>query len=195
MSVFTGRGMMGRHSRHEQDVSGITGYGAIAADRALFGEEDAEPLLFDASPSQVINLPNVLYGLIVLACVGAIDWFASNYMVVEPYVMLAQVAAVVGAVGLSFARTYRTRISIDAHRINWEQGVFKRVLFSTELAAVRDVAVVQPWWQRPFGVGVVMLGIDDPRKPARRLPGIRGFASLAELIREAAARAARNNKA
>src|ERR1700712_3417419 len=194
MFVSAGRSMKGQRSGHERDVSGITGYGAIAADSALLRELEAKPLWFDASPSQIINLPNVFYGLVVLACVGAIDLYASKFRVIDSYVMAAQVAATVAAVALSFARTYRTRISIDARRINWEQGIFRRVLFSTDLALVRDVSVVQPWWQRPFGVGVVMLYIDDPRKPVRKLPGIRGFNRLSEQIMEAAAQAARAGK-
>lgn len=181
--------MKGQRSRHEQHVSDITGYGAITADDTLFDEQEVEPWLFRASPSQVINLPNVLYGLIVAACVGGIDLYASRYIAVDSYVLFAQAAAILAAVGMSFAKTFRTKISIDSTRINWEQGVFKRVLFSTDLSQVRRVWVLQPWWQRPFRVGVVMLAVDDPRKPVRRLPGIRGFNVLCEKISDAARRA------
>lgn len=194
MFVSAGRGMKGQHSRHEPDVAEITGYGAMTADGVLFCEPDEKPLLFEGSPSQVINLPNVFYGLIVLACVGAIDLYASKFIALDPYVLCAQVAAIVAAVAMSFAKTFRTKIWIDAEKIYWEQGVFKRVLFSTELAAARNVWVIQPWWQRPFGVGMVMIGVDEPRKRVRRLPGIHGFEALCEQIRAAAVVAGREQQ-
>jgi hypothetical protein len=163
----------------------ISAAAALADDRVVHEPVTRETPLFEASPSQLINLPSVLYGLAVMALIGAIDGYASGYLVIEKFVLALQAAGVLAGVLTPFCKTAFTRITIDHEQIAWSQGVFRRRVSYLKLASIDGLSCVKPRWQQPFNVGFIMISTTDKRHPARRLPGIYHCEQLAERLEKA----------
>lgn len=145
----------------------------------------ASQVIFNGTPSQVINLPALLKGGIVMALVGAIHFCASSHIPFQWHLALAQTVAVMVGVSLPFLKTAFTKIVIDAERITWQQGFLYRRVSSLELSRIHSITSVQPWWQRLFGTGSVILTTSDGAHPVRRLPGIKDADQLCKKLAEA----------
>ncbi|KNH07070.1 hypothetical protein BRCH_01058 [Candidatus Burkholderia brachyanthoides] len=66
-----------------------------------------------------------------------------------------------------------TEVIIDAERITRRRGILNRTVSSLELFRIQDVTSLHPWWQRPFGVGTVVVVTSDSDNPVVWfLPGI-----------------------
>jgi uncharacterized membrane protein YdbT with pleckstrin-like domain len=144
----------------------------------------ARQVIFSGAPSQVINIPAFLKGGVVIALVGAIHLYASDEFPFQWRLVLIQAAAVMIGVGLPFLKTALTEIVIDTERITWTQGILRRRVSSLDLSLIRGVTTVQPWWQRIFGTGSVILKTSDAAHPVRRLPGIRNAEQLRKRLEE-----------
>lgn len=144
-------------------------------------------VIFRGAPSQAVNLPALLKGCAVMALIGGIHVFASGAFPFQWHVLLAQACAVLVGVALPFVKTAFTRIVIDTERITWTQGILHRRASGLDLSRIQSVTTVYPWWQRPFGVGSIILTTNDLARPIRRLPAIRGADQLCKKLREAIA--------
>lgn len=144
-------------------------------------------VIFNGTPSQVINIPAFLKGSMVLALIGVIHIYASDRIPFQTHVLLAQAAAVLMGVGLSFLKTAFTKITIDTEQITWKQGMLRRRIATLELSRIQTITTLRPWWQRPFGTGSVIIVTDDPSHPLRRLPGIRNAEQLRSTLGKASA--------
>jgi len=133
----------------------------------------ANEVIFNGAPSQIINLPAVLKGGAVIVVVAMIHVCAATYFPLQWTLVLVQSLAVLVGVGLPFLKTASTEIVIDSKRITWRQGWIRKRASHLELAHIRHITVVYPWWQRAFGTGTILLETDDARHRVRRLPGIR----------------------
>lgn len=133
----------------------------------------ANEVIFNGAPSQIINLPALVKGAAVILIVAAIHFFAATYFPLQWRLVLVQSLAVLVGVGLPFLKTASTEIVIDSKRITWTQGLLRKRTSYLDIAHIRHVAVIYPWWQRMFGTGTIMLETDDARHRVRRLPGIR----------------------
>jgi uncharacterized membrane protein YdbT with pleckstrin-like domain len=138
----------------------------------------ANQMIFNGSPSQVINLPAILKGGVVMALIAAIHFCVSDHFPFQWHVVIAQSIAVMIGVGLPFVKTAFTGIVIDTERIIWTQRLVYPRVSSLELSRIRGVTSVHPWWQRLFGTGTVILTTNDPARPVRRLPGIKNADQL-----------------
>ena len=145
-----------------------------------------QKLIFSGRPSQIINLPACLKGLVIIALIGAIHLFAASTFPFQWRGALAQAIAVLIGVALPFAKTAFTEIVIDGERITWRQGILKSRVSTLELKQLMDVTPVYPWWQRWFGTGLLVLRTNDPRYPVRHLPGIRHAELLRAQLNQAA---------
>ncbi|CAM2152789.1 PH domain-containing protein [Pararobbsia alpina] len=130
-------------------------------------------VIFNGAPSQIINLPALLKGAAVVLVVALIHVCAAAYFPLQWKLVLVQSLAVLVGVGLPFMKTASTEIVIDSRRITWRQGWIRKRASHLEIADIRHIAVVYPWWQRMFGTGTIILETDDARHRVRRLPGIR----------------------
>jgi uncharacterized membrane protein YdbT with pleckstrin-like domain len=146
----------------------------------------ANQLIFSGRPSQIINLPACLKGLVVIALIGAIHVLAASTYPFQWRSALAQMIAVVLGVGLPFLKTARTRIVIDTERITWRQGILRRRASFLPLSQIQGITLVYPWWQRLFGTGMLVVATTDARHPVRHLPGIRDAELLCREIKRAA---------
>jgi uncharacterized membrane protein YdbT with pleckstrin-like domain len=145
----------------------------------------ANQTIFNGSPSQVINLPALLKGGVVMVLIGVIHLCVSNHFPFQWRVVIAQSVAVMIGVGLPFVKTAFTEIVIDTERITWTQRLLYPRVSSLELSRIQDVTSIHPWWQRLFGTGTVILTTNDPAHPVRRLPGIKNADQLRRKLEAA----------
>lgn len=144
-------------------------------------------VIFNGTPSQVINIPAFFKGSMVLALISVIHIYASERIPFQTHLWLAQTVAVLVGAGLSVLKTASTKITVDTEQIIWEQGMLWRRIASLPLSRIQAVETLQPWWQRPFGTGSVVIVTDDLRRPLRHLPGIRNAEQLRSALGKASA--------
>lgn len=140
------------------------------------------PVIFRGAPSQVVNLMSVIKGALSAAAVvyvaGALGlpaWFAA-----------VPVAAIAVWIAVGILQVAFTQITIDTERVTARQGILSRHVLSIELFRIQDVEAVQPWWQRPFGIGTVVLHSSDETFPRWRLFGLRNVDALRDALNRSA---------
>jgi membrane protein YdbS with pleckstrin-like domain len=122
-----------------------------------------------------------------MAMIGGVHLCTSNSFPFQWNVLLAQAGAVLIGVAVPFVKTAFTRIVIDTARISWTQGILHRRVSTLELSRIQCITSIHPWWQRPFGIGTVILTTTDAAHPLRRLPGISNADQLCKRLGEAVA--------
>jgi hypothetical protein len=148
----------------------------------------ANQVIFKGAPSQIINIPALLKGSVVIALIFGIHLCTAGYFAFQWQLLVAQIVAVMIGVGLPFMKTAFTEIVVDTERITWTQGILRRRVYGLELARIQHISAIHPWWQGALGTGSIILLTDDPAHPVQRLPGIRHADQLRMQLEEAVAR-------
>ena len=115
-----------------------------------------EKVLWEGRPSQILNLP------IFLLCILIVP------------------------IPVAFWRwlTLRcTRYVLTSERLRITTGVFSRRSEELELYRVKDLTVEQPFSQRLFGLGRLILHTSDRSNPTLVLPGMRDVDGLRDAVR------------
>ncbi|MFL9998507.1 PH domain-containing protein [Paraburkholderia sediminicola] len=133
----------------------------------------ARGVIFSGTPSQIVNLPTYIKGGVGAIAVFAAYLFALTRWPVPWFAPVVALLAITVAVIGAYRRTAYTEIIIDTARITCRQGIFNRQVQSLELFRIQDVTSLHPWWQRPFGIGTVLVMTSDSNNPQWRLPGMR----------------------
>ncbi|EUC20952.1 UNVERIFIED_ORG: PH (Pleckstrin Homology) domain-containing protein [Burkholderia sp. CF145] len=145
-----------------------------------------EEIIFSGTPSQVVNLPAYLKGVVATITVFTAYLYAATRWPVPWYAPLIALVVIAAGVVLAYLRTACTEIIIDTARITCRQGIFSRRVESLELFRIQDVTSLHPWWQRPFGIGIVIALTSDSNNPHWRLPGMRDAEQLRDSLNRAA---------
>lgn len=143
-------------------------------------------VLYHGRPSQIINLPDVLAALFATVTALAVYAYASRHWHVTPAVLTAPIALLLGRLALTYLRTAYTEFIIDAERITCRQGILSRSVSSLELFRIQDVESLHPWWQRPFGIGTLIVMTSDSNNPVWRLPGLANAEQMRNDLNRAA---------
>lgn len=121
-----------------------------------------EQVIWTGSSSQVRNLH--IYLLCALLCVLVIPIF---YAIVK-WIQLR-------------CRVYE----LTTQRIRIRQGVFSKRTDELELYRVKDSTVHEPFWQRLFGVGNIVITTNDTTTPTLLLEALPNAAETRERLRAA----------
>ncbi|MFM0068902.1 PH domain-containing protein [Paraburkholderia aspalathi] len=126
-------------------------------------------VIFSGTPSEAINLPVFIKGVVVAVIVIAAYVCALTRWPV-PWFVPALALFVIGVgVVVTYLRTAFTEIIIDTPRITVREGILSRRVQSLELFRIQDVTSLHPWWQRLFGIGTVIVLSSDSNNPHWRL--------------------------
>jgi uncharacterized membrane protein YdbT with pleckstrin-like domain len=158
-------------------------FATVNRDRAVTVVEE---IIFSGRPSQVINLPAYLKGIIGAIIVLAACLYTATRWPVPWYAPLIALVIIAVSVVLAYLRTACTEVIIDTARITCRQGILSRRVDSLELFRIQDVMSLHPWWQRPFGIGTVVALTSDSNNPHWRLPGMRDAEQLRDSLNRAA---------
>ncbi|MEM5389783.1 PH domain-containing protein [Paraburkholderia phymatum] len=144
-----------------------------------------EEIIFRGTPSLVVNLPAYLKGVVGAIIVFAAYLYAATRWPVPWYAPLIALVLIAVGVVLAYLRTACTK-SLSTARITCRQGIFSRRVESLELFRIQDVTSLHPWWQRPFGIGTVVVLTSDSNNPHWRLLGMRDAEQLRDSLNRAA---------
>jgi uncharacterized membrane protein YdbT with pleckstrin-like domain len=80
----------------------------------------------------------------------------------------------------------RTRVyELTTQRIRIRQGVFSKRTDELELYRVKDSTVLEPFWQRLFGVGSIVITTNDASTPTLTLEALPNSRDIREKLRAA----------
>ncbi|KVE37230.1 PH domain-containing protein [Burkholderia sp. TSV86] len=149
---------------------------------------DEPRVIFEGSPSQVVNLPTLTGNALAAVVVLIAGHFASARWHVTPLVGVVPALLLVVRALFACLQTAFVEIRIDVERITYRQGILNKEVSSLELFRIQHVTSFHPWWERPFGVGTVIVATSDSDAPRWRLAGLPDAEALrADLNRAAIA--------
>ena len=143
-------------------------------------------VIFQRTPSQLINLPAFIKGALAILAIGIGFGYASTQWPAPLFIPVLAVLLVLGGIGLAYLQVKFTEFEIDVERITCREGIFNRTVQSVELFRIQDVTSVHPWWQRMFGIGAVVVMTSDSNNPVWRLPGMKEAEQLRNELNSAA---------
>lgn len=137
----------------------------------------SEDTVWSGSPSQLTNT-----GRLLIAAVGIA-------VVIVLSIMVAFVLAVLVLVPLAFGiwkwlQVRCMRYELTSERIRATQGVFSLRREELELYRVKDSSMVQPFIQRLFSLGNIILMTSDRTDPEFVIPAIKDPNGLLDQIRK-----------
>jgi uncharacterized membrane protein YdbT with pleckstrin-like domain len=122
----------------------------------------AEQLIWEGSSSQVRNLH--IYLLCALFC----------WLVIPIFYALAK-----------WIQLRARHYELTTQRVRIRQGVFSKRTDELELYRVKDSTVFEPFWQRLFGVGNIIITTNDATTPTLTLEALPNAADTREKLRAA----------
>lgn len=145
---------------------------------------NSEETLWKGTPSQVLNLPAFLLGILVAGAVTAAALLTT--LVIGPLVIPVIVGAWVICLLPWLFKAIATRFNnyeLTTERLKHSRGVFSRSIDVLELYRVKDMRQEMPLHFRIFGLSRIFLETSDRTTPVVILQGIRDGGKLADLIR------------
>jgi uncharacterized membrane protein YdbT with pleckstrin-like domain len=77
------------------------------------------------------------------------------------------------------------RYELTTQRVRLRQGLFSKRTDELELYRVKDVTVFEPFWQRLFGLGNIIINTHDATTPTLTMEALPGAAQTREALRNA----------
>ncbi|MFP3709704.1 PH domain-containing protein [Paraburkholderia sp. SIMBA_009] len=149
---------------------------------------DEPRVIFEGSPSQVVNLPTLIGNVLAAVTLLVAGQFASVRWHVTPLVGVVPALLLILRALFACLQTAFIEIRIDTERITYREGILNKEVSSVELFRIQHVTSFHPWWERPFGVGTVVVATSDSDAPRWRLAGLPDAEALrADLNRAAIA--------
>jgi uncharacterized membrane protein YdbT with pleckstrin-like domain len=138
----------------------------------------AEQTIWSGTSSQVRNLH--IYLLCILLAGGAI----ALSVVTNPLVATAAAAPLLYAVWRFIVLRSR-RYELTTQRVRVREGLFSKRTDELELYRVKDVTLFEPFWQRLFSLGNIVVSTNDASTPTLTLEALPGAAQTREALRNA----------
>jgi uncharacterized membrane protein YdbT with pleckstrin-like domain len=138
----------------------------------------AEQTIWSGSSSQVRNLH------IYILCAIVAGAFAAGGAFFNPLVAIGAALPLIYAL-IRFIELRSHHYELTTQRIRARAGVFSRRTDELELYRVKDVTVYEPFWQRLFGLGSIVVTTNDASTPTLTLSALPGAAQTREALRNA----------
>jgi uncharacterized membrane protein YdbT with pleckstrin-like domain len=143
-------------------------------------------IIFDGSPSQVVNMAAFAKGVFALMVILGAYLYSLGRWPVPWIVPIIAILLVVCGVGLAYLKTAFTQIIIDTERITVREGILNKRITSLELFRIQDLTSLHPWWQRLFNVGTIVVMTSDSNNPVWHLPGMVDAEAMRAALNQAA---------
>ncbi len=143
-----------------------------------------ETILWKGTPSQVLNLPALILGLLVgaiLTTAALLTTFVAGPLVI-PVIIVVWVVCLLPWIVKSIATRF-DNYELTSERLKHSSGVFSRSIEVLELYRVKDMRQELPFHFRIFGLGRIMLQTSDRSTPEVVLNAIHHSSEVADLIR------------
>jgi uncharacterized membrane protein YdbT with pleckstrin-like domain len=143
-----------------------------------------EEILWKGTPSQVLNLPALILGLLVggiLTAAALLTTFVAGPLVI-PVIAVAWVVCLFPWLCKTIATRF-DNYELTNERLKHSSGVFSRSVEVLELYRVKDMKQELPFHFRIFGLGRILLQTSDRSTPEVVLNAIHRSTEVADLIR------------
>lgn len=139
----------------------------------------AEQVIWSGSSSQVSNLH--IYILCLLVAGGIV---ALSVVLQQP--LLNAAIALPAVFALARFIVLRSRhYELTTQRVRLRQGILSKRTDELELYRVKDVTVLEPFWQRLFGLGNITITTNDATTPTLTMQALPRAAQTREALRNA----------
>lgn len=143
-----------------------------------------EQILWKGTPSQVLNLPALLVGVLaagVLTAAALLTTFVAGPLVI-PVIAVAWVVCLFPWLCKMIATRF-DNYELTNERLKHSRGVFSRSVEVLELYRIKDMKQELPLHFRLFGLGRILLETSDRSTPTVVLNAIHRSNEVADLIR------------
>lgn len=145
---------------------------------------NSEQVLWKGTPSQVLNLPALILGLLVggvLTAAALLTTFVAGPLVI-PLIIVVWIVCLLPWIAKSIATRF-DNYELTTERLKHSSGVFSRSVEVLELYRVKDMKQELPFHFRIFGLGRILLQTSDRSTPDVVLNAIHRSTEVADLIR------------
>ncbi|HMJ92299.1 MAG TPA: PH domain-containing protein [Candidatus Acidoferrum sp.] len=139
----------------------------------------AEQIIWSGSSSQVRNLHIYLLCLLVAGGVIALSYFQQ-----QPLIAIGAAVPFLYAAWRWFVLRSR-HYELTTQRVRVRQGIMSKCTDELELYRVKDVTVFEPFWQRLFGLGNIIVTTHDASTPNLTMEALPGASQTREALRNA----------
>lgn len=146
-----------------------------------------QDVFFEGRPSLALNAPLVIETAALSVGMSTVAvWIDARGFAPAWWIAALVDLALLLRLSYGIAETACRWILIDTARIRVSSGVLVRQVVSLELFRIQNVWCVTRWWERPFGLGDLIIETSDPRHPVWRLAGLPDAEDLRDMLNEAA---------
>lgn len=145
---------------------------------------NSEQVLWKGTPSQVLNLPALLLGILLAGVLSAAALLTA--VVTGPLAPVVIAAAWIACLFPWLCKAVATRFDnyeLTNERLKHSRGVFSRTIEVLELYRVKDMRQELPLHLRIFGLSRILLETSDRTTPLVVLNAIHQGGEVADLIR------------
>jgi uncharacterized membrane protein YdbT with pleckstrin-like domain len=137
-----------------------------------------EQAIWEGCPSQWLNFKTYAYCIIVTVLIVVVVFNITKVQWLFIALLLYPVARALFAWYELRSVSYK----ITALRILHRSGVFNRVTSETKLSDIREVLLIEPWYERIVGLGDIRLNLKGFAESYVTLSGIHRVDEIKELI-------------
>ncbi|KVC36898.1 hypothetical protein WS58_16555 [Burkholderia pseudomultivorans] len=135
-----------------------------------YRESDAQLVLRPATPQMVPTIGRLL--LEIAALVFVVRYAFQHHWNFPWWLPLAVAAILFARAGWVWLGMKTDSAVVDQARITFHRGVLNRASASVEFARIQNVLSYQAWWQRPFGIGTVLIQTTDRAAKSWTIAGV-----------------------
>jgi len=148
--------------------------------------DEAEQIVWQGSPSQLVNVKTYLVSLLAVAAIAAAPWAVDRYFPEIPrqvYWALAFAALPLAVAGWRWLQVRSHRYELTTERVRLETGVLSKSQEVVELYRIKDISLERPLLLRLCGLGHVTAVASDRSTPTVTFYAVRRPRQLMELLR------------
>ncbi|MDR0726146.1 MAG: PH domain-containing protein [Prevotellaceae bacterium] len=139
-----------------------------------------EQAIWEGSPSQWLNFKTYAYCVIVTALIITVLFIVTKLQWLFVALLLYPLVRAAFAWYELRSESYK----ITALRVLHRAGVFNRVTTETKLSEIREVLLLEPWYERIVGLGNIRLNLKGFAESYVMISGIRKAEKIKELLNQ-----------
>jgi uncharacterized membrane protein YdbT with pleckstrin-like domain len=137
-----------------------------------------ERAIWEGNPSQWLNFRTYAYCIIVIVLIIIVLFFITKFRWLFFLLLLYPVLRSLFA----WYEVYSIRYKITSARVLRRGGVFSRITTEIKLSEIREVLLIEPWYERIIGLGDIRLNLKGFSESYIIISGIRRADEIKELI-------------
>jgi uncharacterized membrane protein YdbT with pleckstrin-like domain len=137
-----------------------------------------EQAIWEGSPSQWLNFKTYAYCVTVIALIVLVLFFITNLQ----WLFIALLLYPVVRALFAWYELRSVSYKITALRVLHREGVFNRITTETKLSDIREVLLLEPWYERIVGLGNIRLNLKGFAESYVMISGIRKAETVKELL-------------